>query len=79
VSFASIKSAKYGIRGTYNLANGEGVRLEDIARAFSVQRGVKLVYEPHRVGDAKYVVLNVDKARAAWLIPQEPPVNDYRS
>jgi UDP-glucose 4-epimerase len=76
---ALIKSAKYGIRGTYNLANGEGVRLEDIARAFSVQRGVKLVYEPHRVGVAKYVVLNVDKARAAWLIPQEPPVNDYRS
>ena len=65
--------------GTYNLANGEGVRLEDIARAFSVQRGVRLVYEPHRVGDAKYVVLNVDKARAAGLIPQEPPVNDYRS
>jgi UDP-glucose 4-epimerase len=77
---ALIEAAKRpDVVGTYNLAHGVGVRLEDIARAFSVQRGVLLEYKPHRAGDANYVVLNVDKAKAAGLIPQVAPENDYRS
>jgi nucleoside-diphosphate-sugar epimerase len=67
------------ITGTFNIARGEGVRLEDLARAFSVQRGVKLIYEPHRTGDANYVVFDVTKAKEAGLIPKELPPNDYRS
>ena len=65
--------------GTYNLANGKGVRLEDIAVMFSKKRGVPIAYKPHRVGDAKYVVLDVTKARAARLLPMEPEDNDYCS
>jgi len=67
------------IVGTYNLANGEAVKLEDIAVAFSKERGVPIKYEPQRKGESMYVVLNVDKARAAGLLPKVAPVNDYRS
>jgi nucleoside-diphosphate-sugar epimerase len=67
------------IVGTFNLANGEPVRLEDIAIQFSKDRGVPIVYKEHRVGDAVYVVLDITKAREAGLLPKEPPVNDYRS
>jgi len=65
--------------GTFNLANGEGVRLVEIAEMFSKQRGVPIVYREHRQGDAVYVVLDVTKARQAELIPMEPPENDYTS
>jgi UDP-glucose 4-epimerase len=68
-----------GIRGTYNLANGQPVKLEEMAKMFAKQRGVELVYKPHRDGDANYVVLDVTKARRDGLLPQEPPVNDYNS
>lgn len=80
VCTALIRAAKWNdVKGTYNIANGEGVRLEEIAKSFSESRGVPLVYEPHRVGDAKYVVLDVTKAREAGLIPMQPLINDYRS
>ncbi len=67
------------IIGTFNLANGEGVRLESIAKMFAEKRAVPLVYKEHRHGDAKYVVLDVTKARKAGLLPKEPPVNDYNA
>ena len=65
--------------GTFNIANGEPVRLADVANLFSESRHVPIVYEKHRDGDASYVVLDVTKAREAGLIPKEPPANDYRS
>jgi nucleoside-diphosphate-sugar epimerase len=65
--------------GTFNIANGEGVRLEDVAKLFSKERRVPIVYKEHRQGDAVYVVLDVTKARKAGLLPKETPVNDYRS
>lgn len=77
---ALIEAAKRPeIVGTYNLANGEGVRLEDVAEMFSKKRGVPIVYEKQRHGEAQYVVLDVTKAREARLIPGESSVNDYWS
>jgi nucleoside-diphosphate-sugar epimerase len=77
---ALIQAAKCSeIVGTYNLASGVAIRIEDIARLFSEERGVPIIYEPQRKGESMYVVLNIDKARAAGLLPTEPPVNDYRS
>ena len=75
---ALIEAAKRPeVVGTYNLANGEGVRLEDVAKMFSEKRGVPIVYEKHRQGESLYVELDVAKAREARLLPKEPPVNDY--
>jgi UDP-glucose 4-epimerase len=75
---ALIEAAKRPeVVGTYNLANGEGVRLEDVAKMFSEKRGVPIVYEKQRLGEALYVVLDVTKAREARLIPREPSANDY--
>lgn len=65
--------------GTFNLANGEAVLLEDMAKMFSKNRGVPLVYEPQRKGESMYVVLDIQKARSYGLLPMEPPVNDYNS
>jgi UDP-glucose 4-epimerase len=77
---ALIEAAKRPeVVGTYNLANGEGVRLEDVAKMFSEKRGVPLVYEKSRQGEAQYVVLDVTKARSARLIPGESSANDYWS
>jgi len=63
--------------GTYNIARGEGQLLKQIAEQFARERKVPIVYEPHRVGDAKYVVLDVTKARDAGLLHEDPPPNDY--
>ena len=77
---ALIKSAiRSDVVGTFNIANGQGEHLKDIAKMFADERGVELIFKPLRGGDAEYVVLNVDKARAAGLIPQQPEVNDYHS
>ncbi len=65
------------IIGTFNLANGEGAQLESVAKLFSEKRGVPIVYEKQREGDAGYVVLDVTKAREAGLIPNKAPINDY--
>jgi len=67
------------IVGTFNLANGEPVRIDDIAGLFSKIRNVPIVYEPRRNGEAMFVVLDIAKAREAGLLPMEPPVNDYES
>ena len=65
------------VTGTYNIARGEGVRLESVARLFAEKRSVPIEYQPHREGDAKYVVLNIDKAKEAHLIREDLPPNVY--
>lgn len=77
VCAALIKAGRTDVVGTFNVANGKPVRLADVAKLFSEKRGVPIVYEPGREGDAAYVVLDVTKAREAGLIPKEAPVNDY--
>jgi UDP-glucose 4-epimerase len=74
---ALIDAAKRPVVGTFNIANGIGVELKKVAELFSFKRNVPIVYAEHRQGDAKYVVLDVTKARDAGLIPKEPPLNDY--
>ena len=77
---ALIEAAKrQNVTGTFNLANGVGVPLAKVAELFSEKRGVPIIYEKHRQGEALYVVLNVAKAREAGLIPKEAPINDYSS
>ncbi len=63
--------------GTYNIARGEGQLLKQIAEQFARERKVPIEYQPHRVGDAKYVVLDVTKATACGLLHDCPPPNDY--
>lgn len=63
--------------GTYNLARGEGCSLKQIAEQFARERGVPIEYHPHREGDAKYVVLDVTRAKEAELIHPDLPPNDY--
>lgn len=63
--------------GTYNIARGEGCSLKQIAEEFSRERKVPIVYEPHRNGDAKMVILDVTKAKEAELIHPDLPPNDY--
>jgi nucleoside-diphosphate-sugar epimerase len=77
ISKALIKAAKEPITGTFNLASGVPVYLVDIAKQFSMKRGVPIVYEPQRKGESMFVVLDVTKAREAGLLPLEPPENDY--
>jgi UDP-glucose 4-epimerase len=69
-------ASRLDVVGTFNLANGEPVRLEDVAKMFSERRGVPIAYEPHRRGDATTVVLDVTKARKAGLLPEKAPIND---
>lgn len=63
--------------GTYNIARGEGQLLKQIAEQFARERKVPIEYQPHRVGDAKMVVLDVTKAMNAGLLHECPPPNDY--
>jgi nucleoside-diphosphate-sugar epimerase len=72
-------SLNRNITGTFNIARGEGVRLEEIANQFSIERSVAVKYEKARQGEANYVVLDVTKAKEARLIRKELPPNDYFS
>ena len=74
-----LASMRRNIIGTYNLANGEGAKLRDIARMFSERRDVTVIREPAREGEANYVVLDVTKARMHGLLPKKAPKNDYFS
>jgi UDP-glucose 4-epimerase len=75
---ALIEAARHDVTGTFNIANGVGVPLIEVAELFSKIRKVPIIFKDHRQGDAVYVVLDVTKARESGLIPKEPPVNDYR-
>lgn len=76
---ALIRGAESRLSDTFNIANGVPARIDAIAKMYAEERGVPLVYKPIRPGDVTCSVLNVDKARAAGLLPSEPEVNDYHS
>ena len=70
---ALIKAAlRPDVIGTFNIADGIGTPLVQVAELYSQRRKVPIVYKEHRQGDAVYVVLDVTKARDFYLIPKEP-------
>ncbi|MDA4129247.1 MAG: NAD(P)-dependent oxidoreductase [Thaumarchaeota archaeon] len=68
-----------GLKGTFNIANGESVRVGDLAEMFTKERGVPVIYKSAREEDVISSKLDVTKARRLGLIPQEAPVNDYHA
>ena len=76
VSQAFINAIKFDVVGTFNIANGESVRLMDLAKQFSERRGVPLDVQPHRPEEMVDVALDVSAARKARLIPKKVK-NDY--
>ena len=76
---AIIKAMHSDITGTFNIANGEPVKLRTLAERFAKERGVELIIKPHRGEEIVDVTLDVTKARKAGLIPLVTPVNDYTS
>ena len=76
---AVIAGADRPVRGTFNLANGVPVLIRDVAQQFARKRGVKIEFKEQRKGDVSYIVLDVEKARQAGLLPNKPFLNDYNS
>lgn len=75
---AIINAIKLDVSGTYNIANGESVKLVDLAKEFSKRRGVPFDFLPHRPEEMVDVALDVTVARKAKLIPKKVK-NDYFS
>jgi nucleoside-diphosphate-sugar epimerase len=76
VSQAFINAIKFNVVGTYNIANGESIRLMDLAEQFSEKRGVPIEVRPHRPEEMIDVALDVTAAKKAGLIPRKQK-NDY--
>ena len=76
VSQAFINAIKFNVVGTFNIANGESVRLMDLAKQFAERRSVPLEVQSHRPEEMVDVALDVSAARKARLIPKKVK-NDY--
>jgi UDP-glucose 4-epimerase len=76
VSEAFIKAIQLDVTGTFNIANGESIRLMDLAEKFSAYRQVPIEMRPHRPEEMIDVALDVTAAKKAGLIPKKQK-NDY--